>query len=359
MEILLFIGLVWAVVRGMSDDTPGGSRPAQRRVDKYGMWDHLADLWSDSWIRETDKTISKRDARARAKAAGEPQPPGWWRRRRDAAEDRLAARWEARRPPSPAEPGAAPTPRPEPERPRVRVQPRPAEPAAAANGTKPPDSTTKPDPAEAKPPATPTTTSAGGTTMTGPTGEVVNHETHIAELDATIAELRAGIDLCNAVEGTSTTLRGQVDDLQSKYGPVASAAQTRADHLQAMNVDATTTGHAAEGADALDPNAVTRYHDEAENIEAGARSLRDRLERALAAAEAERAEAIRRYADAQDTVNTDLGGNTSYLGGNSGGASGAPGAQQSGSPSFHTQGPATGNHTQQNADTLAAAGSYN
>lgn len=157
--------------------------------------------------------------------------------------------------------------------------------------------------------------------MSGPTGEVNNHEQHIAELDATIKELEQGIDLCNAVIGTSTTLRGQVDELQSKYGPVAAAAQTRADHLTAMHVDQTTTGHAAEGADALDPNAVNRYHDEAENIEAGAKALRERLEKALESAKAERAEAIKRYADAQETVNSDLSGDATYLGGGNGGTS--------------------------------------
>lgn len=150
--------------------------------------------------------------------------------------------------------------------------------------------------------------------MTGTGGEVPNFETHEAELLKVIKECEEGIDLCNVVVNTSTTLRGQVDDLQSKYGPVATATQTRADHLQGRQIDAETQSHAAEGADALDPNAVANYHDEAENIEKGAQGLRERLERAKAAAEAELANIRRRYADAAETTNRDLGGDGSYLG---------------------------------------------
>lgn len=172
---------------------------------------------------------------------------------------------------------------------------------------------------------------------TGLTGEIPDHEHHMAQLDATERELREGMDLCNVVVSTSSTLRGQVDDLQAKYGPVATATQTRAEHLQALNVDQTTTGHAAEGADVLDANAVTAYHDEAANIEAGAEALRQRLETALAKLQEERAEAIKRYADAAETVKNDLSGNATYLGGNGGGGSG---------PAYGTPGAAAGTWTQ-------------
>lgn len=358
MAVIVFIVFIWLCAEAVKDahSSPGGGRGAPGggpRLPQYGAVDHLRDRYRDSWRRATDDLVAKRDRRADRRRASGRDDRSWWQR----AQDRYADRQQERRrrreeqrqhetheptpTPQPQRPlFPDPTPKPAPEAPPAG--PDPPEPDAQVIRFRPRVVTDPPTPQPETPdeptgtPDSPTTPSTKGADMSG---EVLDHETHIAELDRTIAELEAGIDLCDVVISTSSALRGQVDDLQSKYGPVAAATQTRADHLQALHVDQTTAGHAAEGADALDPNAVARYHDEAEAIEAGAKSLRERLEKALELAKAERAEAIRRYADAQETVKNDLSGDATYLGGNGGTstATAAPAPQQQPEPAGATR----------------------
>lgn len=340
MEIFIVIWLMAVGVKAVVEElTTGRSRPAGPagggpRLPKYGVFDRMADSYRDSMRRSTDNMIARRDARDAARRAGAAPPPTRWQR----AEDRLAERWEQRRRtqqpapppppprplfPDPTGPATAPTPPPpdvtvatDPT--PVKVRPRPPDPVSAPPAPEPETPEPTPDPTPAEQPAQPDTTASTGEPMGQPSGEVVNHETHIAQIDQQIDQIKKGIDLTQAALVASREARARVDEVQAIYGPVATSAQAHTDHLAALNLDSTTQGHAAEAADALTPGKVDGYYDAAEAIEKGLEALLKALEQALASKEAERAEAVKRYADAQDTVNSNLGGDSTYL--NNGGS---------------------------------------
>lgn len=357
MEFFIIFAMVWAVMRRSGDTSAsgGGSRSGPAggpRLPQYGWWDHRKDLYRDGWRRETDRAIARRDERDARRAAGEPEPPGWWRRQWNAAEDRVATRQAARRPrstgdttprtqttavpptsggqsphatgaPAPATkttphpgppkadppaPSAETTPETQPEPRRLRLVHTPTEP--------PDDKPTEGQPAPTTP--EPSTNEGDDTTMGAPAVEVTDHESHIANIDATLERLRKLRDKIDEAKGSADTTLDLVDQVQAEYGPVAEATTAQVEQLQGLNVDATTTGHAAEASDALSPNLVVAHADATEAVVEGLKKAAELVDAAIASKENERREAIDRYADAQETVNTNLGGSAEYL--NSGGS---------------------------------------
>jgi hypothetical protein len=337
--IVVFVLLVWLMSRAVKDAhidhtyakqgmvSPrmearyGGKDRASARVAKYGFTDHLRDNWRDLWARRTDAVVAARNARAAN--GGRPR----WRDRVAAADAALTARRLT--------PETQPVPRQRTEHPvllgdggmttPVAQQPQPpddttaspAEPAPAE-----PDTPTTPaEPAQTSPAADTTSPIAnpaptnGGTPMTAATGEAVNYEMTVAQIDAMIAEVQTRIDADNAALTAMAEVKTAVDAMQQNYQSNAEAAATKLDHETALNLDGTTLGHAGTTVDALPVGAVDGLYDRVEEMELETRRRLEQDEIALAALEAERAHLIATYGDAHATVAGNLGGDSRFLDG--------------------------------------------
>lgn len=311
----------------------GGRDKAQARVAKYGFFDHLRDAWRDSWARRTDAMVAGRNARA---ANG---------RRLSLRERFRAARTVVDAPPAGrplrVEPSSVPAQR-QPGTPEPAVSP----PAWDA-GTDPepgaePDRASEPGPFDLTPdpvpdpgPAASTTTTPapGGTTVTQSTGEVVNFETALADLDARIAELQKQVDLADAALADITAAEASVEALQNSYEPTAQAAATAMDSKDSLGLDGTTMTHAATAVEAMPVGAVNNLYEATEAVKQATQERRDQAAVALEAAEAEREHLIATYADAHETVASNLGGNSEFLDSSGGNAGVAVGHQDGYHPS--------------------------
>lgn len=324
----------------------GSAANARAKVDKYGFFDFLRDAWNDYWPRRTEALIAARDA----KAANPGQPV----RLRDritaaarvvaGAARRVADAPIVRRVLDPIEPRpAADMPPPEPEPPLAvdlddvdegtrRFTDTGEEeffngewrPVPAA-----PDTFTAPPPEPAIEPLNPT---AGGT-VTAPTGEAVNYETTVAELEALAREQRLHLDACIAAHAALVAAKGYIGDMQDSYRASSAAAASTHEHLESLHLDGVTLAHTGTTADAMPAGAVDTYFDQLEAMEAMAEQRRDAAEAALQATEAALANIQAKYGDAATTVAGDLSGDSRFLdgGGSSGGgpisaASATPGA---------------------------------
>lgn len=285
----------------------GGGDRAAAKCAKYGFTDFLRDAWRDYWPRRTDALIAARNMRT-----ADGKRPRLWDRVR--AGQNAVAEPPAAQPTTPTVVAAAP--------PVVPAGPA-IDPAVDDPPTLIPDKDPSPKPVrdpEPKPVPTPTAPSNGGNSMIGSTGEAVNYETTIAEIDAQIADVQGRIDADNAALAAMTEAKAAVDAVQMGYQEAATAAQTKFDHQAALNLDDTTLGHAGTVVDAMPPNAVDGLYDQTELIE---QMIQERLvqdEIALASLEAERAHLIGTYGDAHAIVSGNLGGNAAFL--DSGGGSG-------------------------------------
>lgn len=344
-----------------------GEAGARAKVAKYGFRDYFKDAYRDLWARRTDALIAARDERAeeakgarekakKAREEGEAAeaPPAQtekvrFRDRIDAAKRTLNAGYRRVVDPvpvvtsdAPTAPGTAPpADNPVPllvdtgdvpvdtirysgtdrERwtgsewePIPTPQPPSAPPAGLAV---PPPSTQLPvEPATAEPGTVPdsadTPTTPSGETVT-PTGEAVNYETAVAELEALEKEQQAHLDSCVAalshIEGAKT----QIDTMQSSYRTSAEAAGSMHEHLAAMNLDGVTLSHTGTIADAMPPNAVDAWFAQLEEMEATAKERRDAAEAALGATQAALGTIQSKYGDAHATVAGELGGNAAFL----------------------------------------------
>lgn len=299
----------------------GTAAEARRKVGKYGFHNHLRDAWNDYWPRRTDALLAARNAR-----------PVDGKRVR--LRDRIRAGKNAVNdqqptttpiPPATTKPtrSTAPdAPQPAPRSVLIPTDPAIDDPpdAGADPATEPATPVVAPD---ATPqPAAPEPTH-GGNTMTAPTGEAVNYETTEAEIAAQITEVQRRIDADKAALAAMAEVKTAVDVVQQGYQNAATAAQTKLDHLSAMNLDGTTLGHAGTTVDAMPPNAVDGLYDQTEMVE---QMIRERLQQdeiALASLEAERAHLVSTYGDAHATVAGNLGGNAEFLHSGGGGASGS------------------------------------
>jgi hypothetical protein len=300
---------------------------AAAKVAKYGFLDHLRDAWNDYWPRRTDALIAARDAKA-------ANPGGKVRLR-----DRLAA---ARNVVGGIAKKAAASPvvqsliKPVEPKPAATVpEPVGAPPLAVDTGDVPdgtrrftdtgqeefrdgrwqpvpknPDTFNAPPPKPA--PATTPANPAGGT-MTAPTGEAVNYETTIAELEALIKEQRLHLDSCIAAQAALAAAKGHIGDMQESYRASSSAAASTHEHLASLHLDGATLGGTGTTVDAMPAGAVDTYFDQLEVMEEMARVRREAAEVALHSTESALANIQSKYGDAATTVAGELSGDSRFL----------------------------------------------
>ena len=334
----------------------GSKDAANAKVAKYGFFDHLRDNWRDSWSRRTDAMIAARDARA----AG-----GGFRDRMRAAREVVDASPTTATTTAAADRPTVPNPRPQPaETNPPAAAPAPANPADAApsirfNDVPPPaDQPATPDPVPDL--GTDSTTTGGTPDMTTATGEVVNFETAIADLDARIGEVRGQVDAADAALASIAEAKANVETLQTSYEPTAAASATALDSKGALNLDGTTMGHAGTAVDAMPVGAVNNLYEAMEQVEQATEERRDQAVAALAALEAEREHLIATYADAHSTVAGNLGGDSRFLdssGGNGGVTAGGPAGYPPTGPATPGEDHGAGPAPQSSDNTVSTAGS--
>lgn len=331
---------------------------AAAKVAKYGFLDHLRDAWNDYWPRRTDALIAARDAKA--------ANPGEKVRLRD----RLAAarnvvggiaKKAAASPVvqsliKPVEPKpAATTPEPVGAPPLAvdtgdvpdgtrrftdtgqeefrdgRWQPVPKNPDTFGVAPDWPLPPRLPDVQPPKP--APSTPSTGGT-MSAPTGEAVNYETAVAELEALAREQRGHVDQCLAALQHIGAAKASIGDMQESYRASSDAAASTAEHLAAKNLDGVTLSHAGTTVDAMPAGKVDAMFDQLEAMEVEAQQRLADAEVALGATEANLRHIQATYGDAHATVAGNLGGDSSFLDGGAAGSAPAPNTtgQPAGSP---------------------------
>ncbi|GAA0719702.1 hypothetical protein Drose_06005 [Dactylosporangium roseum] len=298
-------------------------------VKKYGPLDFFRDAWNDYWPRRTEALIAARDAKA--------ANPG----ERVRLRDRLAAAKAA------VTAKAAPLVEKAKQSPVVQklVQPvgksKPtavSEPAEsepvprivdgddADEGTRRfndagqqeeyRDGRWQPVPknpdSPPEPPAKQPTPSTGGP-MTAPTGEAVNYETTVAELEALANEQRGHVDQCAAALQAIGSAKAAIGDMQESYRASAAAAASTAEHLAAKNLDGVTLANAGTTVDAMPAGKVDEMFDQLELMEAEAQQRLADAEVALAATETNLQHIQGTYGDAHATVAGNLGGDSSFL----------------------------------------------
>jgi hypothetical protein len=150
--------------------------------------------------------------------------------------------------------------------------------------------------------------------MTAPTGEAVNYETTIAQLDALIAYLQKWLDALTAALAKLEAAKNDVTDAQDGYKQAAKAAASIQEHLAALHLDAHTLGLISAIAEAMPASAVDEVLALLEEAEVKLRSLRDNAATALEAAEAAKAHVVAQYSAAHETVQGNLGGDSRFVG---------------------------------------------
>jgi hypothetical protein len=204
----------------------------------------------------------------------------------------------------------------------VDVVPDPAPDAPVATSDTKPGPGSEPRPVSAPNPGPESTLEPiamnGEPPMSAPTGEAVNYETTVAELEAIAEEQRKQIDQAQACLDAVTAAKSAIDGMQESYRATSSAAGSVNDHLTALNLDGETLGHVGNSTDAMPPSAVDNMYDQLEEIEAAAKTQRDNAEVALASTEAALKTVHEKYGDAHTTVQGELGGDSRFL--DSGGA---------------------------------------
>jgi hypothetical protein len=347
---------------------------AKAKTAGYGLRDYLADAWSDMWQNRT----AIRRAAVKAAKDVKPSEPG---RSRPSWRDRLAAvkaavvnfgkklvepvEYKPRHAPKPVtavDPAPEPGPKGDPAEPddvdTSRTCPDCGAKLTAQNGSwwhpdgphcprseptdkpcpdptphtphvwgNPPtwfrcwgdDKTRNTDEPEARTPAK-------EKPVTAPTGEAVNYETTVAELEAILAKQRDWLDAAIVAEAHATAAKSAIDGIQQGYRDSATATGNVNDHLQALLPgDGETLAHVGTAGDAMPPNQVDLYYAHLEEIEVEARAQKEAAEAAIAATEA----ALKRIEDeyGEDTakVAERMNGNPEFLSsGGGGGSSPAP-----------------------------------
>jgi hypothetical protein len=143
------------------------------------------------------------------------------------------------------------------------------------------------------------------------TGEALNYETALSTLDEMIADTQLQIDAAKAALESLAQTKANVEAMQLTYA--GQAAATKLDHETALNLDATTLGHAGTTVDALPVGAVDYLYEAVEQTETLTTVRLEQAETALASLEAEREHLIATYADAHATVAGNLGGDARFL----------------------------------------------
>lgn len=170
----------------------------------------------------------------------------------------------------------------------------------------------QPKPAASAPDQIPTANN-GGSPVTAPTGEIVNYETHKAELAGTRQEFQTQMELAaaalTAVGAAKAALNAQAEHARQ----VQAASQAKADSLAGRGLDGETQAHAGLQVDAVDPNRLDAQYEALEEMERDAEASQQAAEAGLAAVDAEEATIDAKYGDAAATVAAELGGDAGYL----------------------------------------------
>lgn len=146
-----------------------------------------------------------------------------------------------------------------------------------------------------------------------PSGEAVNYETTVAELEALIARIREHLDSVTAALVSVQQAKININNSQASYNPAANAAASISEHLPALNVDAETVGHTGTVANAMPPNAVNDMFDRLEAMEQALIEQRANAEAALGSAEQALKTVQEKYGDAHATVAGELSGDSRFL----------------------------------------------
>jgi hypothetical protein len=165
--------------------------------------------------------------------------------------------------------------------------------------------------------------------MTAPTGEAVNYETTVSELEALANEQRGHVDHCQAAAAAIGQAKASINDMQVSYRVSSAAAASATDHLAAKNLDGVTLANAGTTADAMPAGAVDQMYDQLEAMEAEASARLADAEIALSSTEANLAHVQATYGDAHATVAGNLSGDASFL---DSGGSAAPAPMASAQP---------------------------
>lgn len=329
---------------------------AKAKTARYGALDFVADAWSDLWRDRTQvrrEAVAAVDEASRPATAPEASPSA--KPVRPSLRDRFrkvvaAAKKAGRRLVEPVEPRSATQP---------VSPPAVSDPPPAAANNRPDDdvrvcpdcgetlepvsggwihSGGRPCPAHAQPAAPPQPTlpkqpvppphdEAAPTPrrkkpMTTATGEAVNYETTVAQLEALIAELRKWLEACIAALDCVEQAKNHITDMQQGYRDSAQIAAGILEHLAAMNLDATTLGLIGAIRDALPASAVDEMLAGLEECEERLKTSKENAATALAAAEAALQHVVAEYGEEAAKVASNLGGDPTFLG--SGGGASAP-----------------------------------
>lgn len=181
-----------------------------------------------------------------------------------------------------------------------------------------------------RPPATASSNqpNSKGDTMTAATGEAVNYETAMAQLDAIEAAQREHLEHALAALAKVQGAKQDIADTQATYRPAAEAAGATHESLTALNLDAQTVANTGTMADAMPPNEVDSMFSSLEAMEARIKEQVANAEAALAATANARSVIVAKYGDAHATVQGELSGDSRFLG--SGGGNVSSAALQSG-----------------------------
>lgn len=158
--------------------------------------------------------------------------------------------------------------------------------------------------------------------VTAPTGEAVNYETTLAELEALEKAQQLHLDATLAALRNVTDLKSNIEAIQQSYRAATGSAGNIAEHLAALHLDAETLGHVGTIVDAMPAGAIDSMYERIEEIEAVLRRQLANAEAALAATRAAIATLQAKYGDAHATVQGELGGDPTFLG--NGAAVGSP-----------------------------------
>jgi hypothetical protein len=194
------------------------------------------------------------------------------------------------------------------------IQP-PAQPNPATAGPHPSHQRGTYDPDQKPQPEGDTMTDTDTATGAAPTGEAVNYETAMAELDKLEAAQIIHLDQAKAALQELQQAKARISDTQATYRPAAEAASLINQHLTALGVDQETVAATGTIADAMPPNKVDEMFDHLESMEDDARQQVENAETALAATHAARASLVEKYGEADAVVQEHLGGDSTFLAG--------------------------------------------
>ncbi len=161
---------------------------------------------------------------------------------------------------------------------------------------------------------------AAGGAMTVSTGEAVNYETTVNELEALIKACQEWLDQVTAALKSCEDAKNHIEDAQAGYKTAATGSAGIFDHLAAMNLDAKTLGLIGAIKEALPASDVDVVLALLEEAEAKLTEMKTNAQTALDAAHAALAHVVAEYGEEAAKVASNLGGDPTFLGSGGGNA---------------------------------------